>query len=1353
MKARLRRNSLFILALTVIVAFSMILLCLSVSIDSASADNFTKEDEITIAHLTDTHYYAFRLGYVEGNPIDTNDDDYFYNYIMQKSTKMWLEGELIFDAGIRTLANAYLTDSEHAPDYLILSGDIAQDGELIGHIDVANKLRKLQNFVRANGKPGFQVFVVMGNHDLYNPESWRFDNATGTKTLYYYTSRIDAVRIYAGLGYPNMTEDEAEVFYGGLTEQDLPAGYEYVRSDLSDTFEYAWEFVKKDENGKTPIFRFGEGEGEYAADELTFEKLRAEDKVTLVNNGHLLNKSNQSYGYKNLLTAEELKDGMDIEVGKMTGIARRLDKEFTVLELDIIQSNALEGHILGGQMQFSTWDWLEENRAFIKGKDTATIVATCHHSVIPHWEMEEEITTGFIMYNWVEVADFLSDLGVRYVYTGHQHANDAVAYVNPDGGQLIDMESAANISVGSQMKWTTIERGISGAYYAERSILDAYENERISANELIEEDFVSGIGDVKLYDKVYKNDKYGYVVRNQMNTSGTGPYIDYTDKAIVNYSDYAQHRVYENIVDNYLAMFLRPEITAKLGGMADSMKFSFGGFNIDLSKYGVDIVKVADNLIKGINEKVLADYTYQGETARMKSDDMKVFAFLEELVYRLIKTPVADDTTILDTFLYGYMAHCRGTNVDTYDQLPANHRAVLEKVKSGDFITWLLDTLLDKDKGLMKLIDGLSNTTFNLSDGCSVGFVQLLNPLLQTLVNDSTKEDGYDYLAHFNLGEYLKAASNYEFIVDLLKKLPIELNIADLGIPEIIYDIVDKYATDIFKQGLGEYVYNIIVGFGVDGNRTDVTTNNHNVVLKAYADEDLTYVAKVRETVATVENGRLPSMITNVFGSDPATTRNFTYFTDRRITKGAIQYTTDSSKSVGIMTKAARTERYATTKALIDLGVWCQAGYYETSRHTVELTGLTADTTYYFRLGEPDKGYWSEWYSFRTGSEEGFEVLIASDLQASTESSYQRIDKIYRDVLKKQFENGIDFIINPGDVVDNSRNATQFKWFLNSSADIYAGNAMVVVAGNHDNKFFDVSKAKNLEYYAKNVQKDKKGNITGVKNVNTSNYNYLWFHYDYDLSDGGSQTTGFYYSFDYAGVHFTMLNTNDIEDDKLSQTQLDWLVNDLEKSEADYKVVVMHKSLYSQGSHSYDKDVVGMREQLTPIFSEYGVNLVLAGHDHTYNETYYLDKDGNKITTDANGKNEIGKEGTLYVTMGTMGEKFYNYKENDAIPTQSGTYLHEKEGKLSDPTFGKLVYNDGKLYYYGYQYIRTMSADGYSDVLSGEIVPVEKGSDFGNYNNIVGLTVLVLCVATIIIAVVAIAVTAAKKKKNGAATK
>lgn len=1320
MSTFLKRNAVLIAVIAIISVMCVSLVCLNVSQNgkAEAASDFTESgDNISIGHITDTHYYALRLCYTDGPAIETNDVDYFYNWVMDKSTKMWLEAATSFDNSMKTLA-------AEMPDYVVLSGDCAQDGELLGHIDVANKLRKLQNKIRET-KPGFQVFVIMGNHDLYNPETYRFDN-TGYRETFYYTTRLEIAKIYAGLGYPNMTEEEASEFYAPLKAIDggklMPAEYDYVRSNLSSDFNYVWEFVKDEADGKAKVFSFTDA-ADPNHDEVTIAKLIESDSLELIDNSAMFASNGLCYTYEKFD-----RYGMDLEVGALTGIHARKDGKFTFITGDVVMSNADEGHVLGGQLQQHTQDWMTANKDLAKPSADTTVAMTAHHSIVEHWGMEEEITTGFIVYNPIETADFIANYGVRYVYTGHQHANDKASYISNEGNQLIDMEGAANVSAGSQCKITTIKRGTLNGKFAEQAYLSAFPNKVVDATEL--------------YDKVLANDKYGYVARNKVSE-----YIDGSNKTIKNYSRYAQRRIYDNIVENYIDKFLKEEITEELKEMVEKIgTIKVASLTIDLTQFAPDVMQLADNLISEIGTKILKDYTYGGETERFKAANMKAFAYLEELVYRVLNYDLSGEgDKVFTVFMDCYMRHCTGEDWNSFDEMAAEKPSYVKAFNNlitGNFVTELFNILLDENNGLMFLVKGLSETTLDLSKDISEGFKGLIKTVC-TMFNVKDEDGNAVSLDNFNLGKIAKALGSVTLVTDLIDNLGVQIDLANLTIPEIINDIVSKYLTDNFKQGLGEYAYNIIHDFGIDGGHKDVLDNNggkgYLMEIAEYEGEGVTYQAVTREEIVTIENGKLPSMLTNNFGDDVSTTRNFTYYTDRRIKDGAIQYTTDVENHANAKQRTANTKVIATTKPLIDLGIWCQSGYIELARHTIELTGLEAGTTYAYRVGSAANGYWSEWYTFTTAPEDGkFEVMIASDLQSSTQTAYQRIAKIQKDAVEKVFANGVSFIINPGDIVDNGRNLSQYRWLYDSDQSFHASYASVVAAGNHDDKYFTVDKASNMEAY---------GGISD--GAYTADHNYMWTHYNYGISSSQVDNSGFYYSFDYGKVHFTVLNTNDIESSKdadgntvkqLGTKQYEWLVKDFENTDKEWKVVVMHKSLYSEGSHSFDKDVVGMRAQLTPLFAENGVNLVIAGHDHVYNETFYLDKDGKKISTDANGKNEIGTKGTLYVTVGTMGEKFYNFVDNPNVPTATGTNLH-KAGHLSDPTFGKLAFDGEKLYYYGYQYLREYDNEG--NLTGGEVKVIKKTG-----NELVGIIVVATIAGVAVISAVAGIVVAVVKKKR-----
>ena len=84
-----------------------------------------------------------------------------------------------------------------------------------------------------------------------------------------------------------------------------------------------------------------------------------------------------------------------------------------------------------------------------------------------------------------------------------------------------------------------------------------------------------------------------------------------------------------------------------------------------------------------------------------------------------------------------------------------------------------------------------------------------------------------------------------------------------------------------------------------------------------------------------------------------------------------------------------------------------------------------------------------------------------------------------------------------------------------------------------------------------------------------------------------------YYTFKKGDVSFFVLDST-----YLDPKQLSWIEDNLEKSNAKWKVAYFHHPLYSDGrSHGPDLD---LRSRLTPLFRQYGVNVVFSGHEHVY---------------------------------------------------------------------------------------------------------------------------------------------------------
>ena len=81
-----------------------------------------------------------------------------------------------------------------------------------------------------------------------------------------------------------------------------------------------------------------------------------------------------------------------------------------------------------------------------------------------------------------------------------------------------------------------------------------------------------------------------------------------------------------------------------------------------------------------------------------------------------------------------------------------------------------------------------------------------------------------------------------------------------------------------------------------------------------------------------------------------------------------------------------------------------------------------------------------------------------------------------------------------------------------------------------------------------------------------------------------------------------------------------WLIADLSANWSDWTVVIFHHPPYSYGTHNSDSDsllmqpfanyldlpMVDMRQEFTPIFDDYGVDVVYTGHSHGYERSYYI---------------------------------------------------------------------------------------------------------------------------------------------------
>ena len=96
----------------------------------------------------------------------------------------------------------------------------------------------------------------------------------------------------------------------------------------------------------------------------------------------------------------------------------------------------------------------------------------------------------------------------------------------------------------------------------------------------------------------------------------------------------------------------------------------------------------------------------------------------------------------------------------------------------------------------------------------------------------------------------------------------------------------------------------------------------------------------------------------------------------------------------------------------------------------------------------------------------------------------------------------------------------------------------------------------------------------------------------------------FYKPFNMNGQRYYTFKANDrvrffvLDSNYMDPQQLAWLAGELKGSNSPWKICFFHHPLYSSGKqHGSDAD---LRTFLEPLFLEYGVKVVLAGHEHFY---------------------------------------------------------------------------------------------------------------------------------------------------------
>jgi len=315
--------------------------------------------------------------------------------------------------------------------------------------------------------------------------------------------------------------------------------------------------------------------------------------------------------------------------------------------------------------------------------------------------------------------------------------------------------------------------------------------------------------------------------------------------------------------------------------------------------------------------------------------------------------------------------------------------------------------------------------------------------------------------------------------------------------------------------------------------------------------------------------------------------------------------------------------------------------------HKVHVSDLKQNTTYSYKVGG-NNHYVYGVFKTDTQNKSSFRSIHFTDAQPTNKDKLNIWENIFAQGLETAGRK-LDFITFAGDLSDTISDvgSQAYKYSLSRETMLPYNSSLpfMSVTGNHEP--LPVAEGNRLHYRLNDID-------FGVKGDN-DNENLF--------------THGGFYSFDYSNTHFVFMASTD---SGIEQAQLDWLSNDLSSSSAKWKVVTMHEGPYSTGDHCNNTNIQNVVTQCAPIFSQYHVDLVLQGHDHTYNKSlpYRWDTIGytetynnnsivnlNPTTTTINEESyDVNPNGTYYVTTGAAGHRVGTSEAKDVIYAEVNGY-------------------------------------------------------------------------------------------------
>ena len=743
-----------------------------------------------------------------------------------------------------------------------------------------------------------------------------------------------------------------------------------------------------------------------------------------------------------------------------------------------------------------------------------------------HWNLaganyfHEYLMQGFVIDDGYMLAEILADAGINYAFGGHQHISDVAIDYSDSGNAMYSVITPTLTQFPFAYRVTDFNKNAEGG-------LDVTFNQK-NCDEYAGVKALSGNG---TYPSPYRTTGF----YKQFGNLDATEYIFGILKSTLD--KYVNGIRAEGSVVKYIEKELEIDIEKTINS------YLLGGIRLD----GETIVS-GENVMSFLNDldtQIMTKYIYNKQ---------ETYAVIKSALRNLLEAEISDVpcTKFIDSYGFGSTAH-GGTLGDAVFSVlatmyPGNEdisddlflQDIIEFSGTPEFLELLIslikkyvveDVLLDN---ILASISLHFDTLF-VGEAATIGeYVQLFFMLVIAFLD--LRIDPCDLKATLNsLADCFRSFGDVSLGRIVEAVLGTGLIPYGDSVDSLIDNLVGMFITEDTKAA-ATYQAKIVIGGMVkdDTKDFDVTYVNNGPV----------------KVVPTAEDMQLPANVTVTPAEDNSSAFTVSWLTKYSVTGTDITVTDEKGNEISDCEIIKNTEETVYTAPGFDAGTFAILPWtHKAVKHTVTVKGLKADTVYNYNIGDSEKGFMSE-YSIKTAPADGeFTFIQISGTKGFIPSyfddfsaSLKAADTLYPDW---------SFLAYTGSFTGKGDNDDMWSFGINSAEEYFSGKMTAYAAGE-----------------------------TEIESEGAQSKHFPVSHAPSQITD-----SGLYYSYNYGSAHFAVINVNNLTSGgALSREQTEWLKNDLQSSDAEWKIILMGET---------PEDNTALSSQLEDIAVNYGVDLII----------------------------------------------------------------------------------------------------------------------------------------------------------------